>query len=108
MLQMSQWVLDWEEDVAGRGNASAGGGAEYVVRGGIERVPLVTLEVLSLGLDCGSTIERYLSAIVVPDGVEDGRAGAVVFNSCSEERTKGTRLRRIPAPKMRWSSSGRK
>lgn len=50
---------------------------------------------------CFRTIERYVSAILVP--VED--EPAVVFSS--PERTKGTLLRRIPAPKTRWSSNGR-
>lgn len=46
------------------------------------------------------TIERYASAILGPEGVEDDRVAVVVFNSCSEERTNWTRLRRIPAPKI--------
>lgn len=45
------------------------------------------------------TIERYASAMLGPEGVEDGRV-VVVFNSCSDERTNWTLLRRIPAPKI--------
>lgn len=57
----------------------------------------------------GRTMERYLLAMLVPDGVEGAVAEeVVVLSSCSEDRMKGTRLRRIPAPKTRWSSSGMK
>jgi hypothetical protein len=65
------------------------------------------------GFSFGRTIERYLSAGLKPE-VVDGVVvvvvvvEVVVFSSCSEERTNCTRLRRIPAPKMRWSSRGRK
>lgn len=61
----------------------------------------------------GSTIERYLSAILGP-GPVPGPVDVVlvlvlvVLSSCCDERTNGTRLRRIPAPKTRWSSRGRK
>ena len=57
----------------------------------------------------GRTIERYLFAMLFPDGVEGAVAEeVVVLSSCSEDRTKGTRFLRIPAPKTRWSSSGTK
>jgi hypothetical protein len=59
--------------------------------------------------DLGITIERYLFAILFP--VPDGVLGAEevrVESSWSEERTKGTRFLEIPAPKTRWSSTGRK
>lgn len=56
-------------------------------------------------------MERYLFAMFVPEGVEGAVAAedvVVVLSSGSEDRTNGTRLRRIPAPKTRWSSNGRK
>lgn len=59
-------------------------------------------------------MERYLSATERPDAdAEDGPgvAGAesdVVRRCDSEDGTKGTRFRFMPAPKTRWSSRGRK
>lgn len=50
------------------------------------------------------TIERYLSAMLAPE-VEVEVGGVVV--SRSEERTKGTRLRRMPEVKGRCCSGGR-
>ena len=57
-----------------------------------------------------STIERYLFAMEGPVCVEGAGADdvRVVLSSWSEERTKFTRLRLMPAPKTRWSSRGRK
>lgn len=57
----------------------------------------------------GMTIERYVFAMPAPapDGVL-GADAASVESSWLEERTKGTRLRVMPAPNTRWSSSGRK
>lgn len=60
----------------------------------------------------GRTMERYLLAMFVPaSGVCCALVDVdvvVVLSSCSEDRTKGTRFRFMPAPKTRWSSSGRK
>lgn len=57
----------------------------------------------------GITIERYVFAILAPafDGVL-GADEVSVESSWFEDRTKATRLRVMPAPKTRWSSSGRK
>lgn len=51
------------------------------------------------------TIERYLSAMLVPE--EEG-VGVVVVVSRSEERTNCTRFRRMPELKGRCCSGGRK
>ena len=103
-LQTSQWRV-----VGGlEGTAASGDGGAECVRGAEGASSLVGALEGAVFLDL-RTIERYASATLVPlDGVEDGRAGPVVLSSCSEDRTKGTRLRRMPAPKTRWSSSGRK
>lgn len=108
-LHISQWSLDcaWDVEVAGGcERASDVGGAEFVLRDGAG----ISLSVGVLGdvlvFSFLSTIERYVSAILGPDGI-DGRAGFIVLSSCSDDRTKGTRFRRIPAPKTRWSCSGR-
>ena len=50
------------------------------------------------------TIERYLSAMLVPE--EEG-VGVVVVVSRSEERTNCTRFRRMPELKGRCCSGGR-
>lgn len=82
---------------------SDSGGAECDVRGGGDAARSVGVFDDVFGLfGCFSTIERYVSAMLGPEGVvDDGLAGAVVFSSCSDDRTNGTRLRRIPAPKTR-------
>lgn len=51
------------------------------------------------------TIERYLSAMLVPEEEEGVGAGVV---SRSEERTNCTRFRRMPELKGRCCSGGRK
>ena len=93
--------------------------SQYVVSGGtwadagagFGSVAVVAVSVIC-GLFFGRTMERYVFAILGPGCV--GLAPvvdvleSVVLSSCSEERINGTRLRRIPAPKARWSSRGRK
>lgn len=97
MLQTSQYV------VSGGTWADAGAGFCSAV--------VVAVSVFC-GLLFGRTMERYVFAILGPGCV--GLASvvdaleSVVLSSCSEERINGTRLRRIPAPKTRWSSRGRK
>lgn len=99
----------WEALCGGGAMASDVGGAECVVLvgGDIDRDLGVFADVLG-SVDPLRTIERYVSAILGPGLADDGLVCVVVFSSCSDERTNGTRLRRIPAPKTRWSSSGRK
>lgn len=98
-LQTSQYV------VSGGTWAGAGAGADA----GFGSAVVVTV---LCGLFFGRTMERYVFAIPGPGCV--GLAPvvdvleSVVLSSCSEERINGTRLRRIPAPKTRWSSRGRK
>jgi hypothetical protein len=77
--------------------------------GGIESDAVVEGAGVEAPEDLGITIERYLFAILspVPDGVL-GAEEVRVESSWSEERTNGTRFLEIPAPKTRWSSSGRK
>lgn len=83
------------------GASEGDGGAEWDVSG--------------VGCGClsfGRTMERYLFAMLVPvsgvGSVEYLEKDVVVLSSCSEDRIKGTRLRRMPAPKIRWSSRGTK
>lgn len=85
--------------------ASDVGGAEFVLRTG---AGVVSVGVLGdvLVFSFLSTIERYVSAMLDPDGIDE-RTGFIVLSWCSEDRTKGTRFRRIPAPKTRWSCRGR-
>lgn len=87
--------------------ASDVGGAECEVRFGAEASLSsgVLGDVLAFGFL--STIERYVSAIFGPGGIDKERVGFIVLSSCSDDRTKGTRFRRIPAPKTRWSCKGR-
>lgn len=94
-LQTSQYVVSagtWADTGAGFGSAMV----VVVLRGSL----------------FGSTMERYVFAILGPGCVEAAPVvdalESVVLSSCSEERINGTRLRRIPAPKTRWSSRGRK
>lgn len=107
-MQTSQVVFD-----------VGGGGAEWLrsfvselgSTAGIDRDPEVAAESdpEAEDGDFGITIERYVFAILAPafDGVL-GADDVSVESSWFEDRTKGTRLRVMPAPKTRWSSSGRK
>ena len=65
-----------------------------------ESCPDGVLDELVLALSFLRTIERYASAILGPEDVDGVCDDIVVFKSW-EERTNGTRLRRIPAPKTR-------
>lgn len=87
--------------------ASDVGGAECVERTGADTSRSVGVLGDVLFFCFLSTIERYVSAILGPGGIDDGRSGFIVLSSCSDDRTKGTRFRRIPAPKTRWSCNGR-
>jgi hypothetical protein len=84
---------------------SEAGGAECVRIGGDDGASWIGVFGDVLGAGWLITIERYLSAILVPED-EEG-VGAVVV-SRSEERTNCTRLRRMPELKGRCCSGGRK
>jgi hypothetical protein len=60
---------------------------------------VVVVEVEHDAASFGMTIERYVFAMLAP--VAAGVAGAEVSVESSEERTNGTRLRVMPAPKTR-------
>jgi hypothetical protein len=84
----------------GAGTAEGDGGAEAV------SLRAAGSDVWLGAFSFGRTIERYLSAGLRPEDVDWGVVVVVVevvvvFSSCSEERMNCTRLRRIPAPKMR-------
>lgn len=98
--------LELELDVRGRLHISQSDGSGWVGCGGAElgRVGArVCVGVLGVVFAFCITIERYLSAMLVPE--LDG-GGAVVV-SRSEERTNCTRLRRMPEVNGRWCSGGR-
>lgn len=80
------------------------GGADWVRIGGDSGARWVGVVGDVLGADWLITIERYLSAMLVPE--EEG-FGAVVVSRL-EERTNSTRLRRTPELKGRCCSGGRK
>lgn len=118
-LHISQWFGSSLE-VGGMRSGSddaAVGGAECVLGGMDSSLNFdvdVDVEVICIGVDGDvldffcflSTIDRYVSATFVFVPPFASEVEVVVFSS--PERTKGTRFLLMPAPKTRWSSSGRK